>query len=72
MLYYRVIKNGRKYFIQTFGKMYENNIRLVVSTMRKPGFLVTFGVSGVANKPSVQTMAKIAKALDVLIEELIK
>jgi len=28
--------------------------------------------SGVVNKPSVQTMAKIAKALDVLIEELIK
>jgi DNA-binding XRE family transcriptional regulator len=28
--------------------------------------------SGVVNKPSVQTMAKIAKALGVLIEELIK
>jgi transcriptional regulator with XRE-family HTH domain len=27
---------------------------------------------GVVNKPSVQTMAKIAKALDVSIEELIK
>jgi transcriptional regulator with XRE-family HTH domain len=28
--------------------------------------------SGTVNKPSVQTMAKIAKALDVSIEELIK
>ena len=28
--------------------------------------------SGVVNKPSVQIMAKIAKALDVSIEELIK
>jgi len=28
--------------------------------------------SGVVNKPSVKTMAKIAKALGVLIEELIK
>jgi DNA-binding XRE family transcriptional regulator len=28
--------------------------------------------SGAVNKPSVQTMAKIAKALGVLIEELIK
>ncbi|PIU03742.1 hypothetical protein COT44_01545 [Candidatus Shapirobacteria bacterium CG08_land_8_20_14_0_20_39_18] len=28
--------------------------------------------SGVVNKPSVQTMAKIAKALGVLIEDLIK
>ena len=28
--------------------------------------------SGVVNKPSVQTMAKIAKALDVSIENLIK
>ena len=28
--------------------------------------------SGVVNKPSVKTMAKIAKALSVLIEELIK
>jgi DNA-binding XRE family transcriptional regulator len=28
--------------------------------------------SGVVNKPSVQTMAKIAKALGVSIEELIK
>jgi DNA-binding XRE family transcriptional regulator len=28
--------------------------------------------SGVVNKPSVQTMVKIAKALDVSIEELIK
>ncbi|MBE3128200.1 MAG: helix-turn-helix transcriptional regulator, partial [Actinobacteria bacterium] len=28
--------------------------------------------SGVVNKPSVQTMAKIAKDLGVLIEELIK
>jgi transcriptional regulator with XRE-family HTH domain len=28
--------------------------------------------SGVANKPSVQTMAKITKALEVSIEELIK
>lgn len=28
--------------------------------------------SGVVNKPSVQTMAKIAKALNVLIEDLIK
>ena len=28
--------------------------------------------SGVVNKPSVQTMAKIAKGLGVLIQELIK
>ena len=28
--------------------------------------------SGAVNKPSVQTMAKIAKALSVLIEDLIK
>jgi len=28
--------------------------------------------SGVVNKPSVQTMAKIAKAFDVSIEDLIK
>jgi len=28
--------------------------------------------SGTVNKPSVQTMAKIAKALDVAIEDLIK
>ncbi len=28
--------------------------------------------SGAVNKPSVQTMAKIAKALGVLIEDLIK
>jgi len=28
--------------------------------------------SGIVNKPSVQTMAKIAKALGVLIEELLK
>ena len=28
--------------------------------------------SGMVNKPSVQTIAKIAKALDVSIEELIK
>ncbi|OIO49250.1 MAG: hypothetical protein AUJ36_02655 [Parcubacteria group bacterium CG1_02_41_26] len=28
--------------------------------------------SGVVNKPSVQTMAKIAKALNVSIEDLIK
>jgi len=28
--------------------------------------------SGVVNKPSVQTMAKIAKALGVAIEELIR
>lgn len=28
--------------------------------------------SGTVNKPSVQTMAKIAKALEVSIEELIK
>jgi DNA-binding XRE family transcriptional regulator len=28
--------------------------------------------SGTVNKPSVQTMAKIAKALDVSIEDLIK
>jgi transcriptional regulator with XRE-family HTH domain len=28
--------------------------------------------SGTVNKPSVQTMAKIAKALDVPIDELIK
>ncbi len=28
--------------------------------------------SGVVNKPSVQTMAKIAKALDVNIEDLLK
>ncbi len=28
--------------------------------------------SGVVNKPSVQTMAKIAKALGVLIEDLLK
>ena len=28
--------------------------------------------SGIVNKPSVQTMAKIAKALGVSIEELIK
>ena len=28
--------------------------------------------SGVVNKPSVQTMAKIAEALGVLIEDLIK
>lgn len=28
--------------------------------------------SGVVNKPSVQTMAKIAKALDVSIEDLLK
>jgi transcriptional regulator with XRE-family HTH domain len=28
--------------------------------------------SGVVNKPSVQTMAKIAKALSVSIEELLK
>ena len=28
--------------------------------------------SGTVNKPSVQTMAKIAKALGVLIEDLIK
>ena len=40
-------KNDRKYFIQTFGKMYENNIRVVVSTMRKQGFVITFSVSGI-------------------------
>jgi transcriptional regulator with XRE-family HTH domain len=28
--------------------------------------------SGIVNKPSVQTMAKIAKALSVSIEELLK
>jgi DNA-binding XRE family transcriptional regulator len=28
--------------------------------------------SGTVNKPSVQTMAKIAKALDVAVEDLIK
>jgi hypothetical protein len=30
------------------------------------------GKSGVVNKPSVQTMAKIAKVLSVLAEDLIK
>ena len=65
MLYYRVIKNGRKYFIQTFGKMYENNIRLVVSTMRKQGFVITFSVSGV-DLYSEEINASIDKFMDTL------
>jgi len=58
-------RNGRKYFVQTFDKMYEDNIRLAVSTICKPGFVVAFRVSGI-DLYSNEIKWSIYKFMDVL------